>query len=445
MPRRRVNAATVAEVTSQLKRTLGPVAITLYAIGDILGAGIYALVGKVVGVAGAAAWLSFGVAALIAVFTGFTYAELSSRHPVAAGAAAYARRAFAHPAVAFLVGTFVLASGITSAATVSLAFAGYLEPFFTVPPVAGSVVLLGLMSLISYRGIRESSNVNIVLTVAESAGLLLVLVVGFVYASGLPTELQLERVSLDGASLAPVLSGATLAFYAYIGFEDTANVAEEVQDASRVLPRAILTAIGVSCVVYVGVTVAALLTVPLEQLATSPAPLLDVLRVAGIEPPGGAFSIVALFAITNTGLLNLIMASRLTYGMAREGLLPGALARVHPVRATPWVAVLLAFALALGLAVSGGVQILAQTTSLLLLCVFSVLHVGLLRLKRNEPPPAGDVFQTPSWTPVVGLLLSVSLALQFPPGAYLRALGVLVLGGLLYLGLRARRGTHQSV
>lgn len=438
MPRRRVNAATVTEPASALKRTLGPVAITLYAVGDILGAGIYALVGKVVGVAGTAAWLSFGVAALLAVFTGFTYAELSSRHPVAAGAAAYARRAFPHPAVAFLVGTFVLASGITSAATVSLAFAGYLEPFFTVPPVAGSVALLGLMSFVSYRGIQESSNVNVVLTVAETAGLLLVLVVGFWFASGLPAEVQLERVTPD-ASLAAVLSGATLAFYSYIGFEDTANVAEEVRDASRVLPRAILTAIGVSCLAYVGITVAALLTLPVEQLASSPAPLLDVLRAAGVEPPMGAFSIVALLAICNTGLLNLIMASRLTYGMAREGLLPAPLARVHPVRATPWVAVLLAFALAVTLAVSGGVQILAQTTSLLLLCVFSVLHVGLLRLKRNEPRPEPGIFQTAIWTPVVGLVLCVVLAGQFPPGAYLRAFGVLVLGGLLYLGLGRRR------
>jgi len=426
-----------AEEKHELARTLGPVAITLYAVGDILGAGIYALVGKVVGVAGTAAWLSFGVAALLAVFTGLTYAELSSRHPVAAGAAAYARRAFAHPAVAFLVGTFVLASGISSAATVSLAFSGYLEPFFAVPPRLGSIVLLGLMSLISYRGIRESSNVNVVLTIAESSGLLLVLVVGFWFASGLPADVQLERVTPD-ATLASVLSGATLAFYAYIGFEDTANVAEEVRDASRVLPRAILTAIAVSCFVYVGITVAALLTLPVAELASSQAPLLDVLRAAGVEPPGGAFSIVALFAICNTGLLNLIMASRLTYGMAREGLLPPILTRVHPVRATPWVAVLLAFALAVGLAASGGVQILAQTTSLLLLCVFSVLHVGLLRLKRSAPAPAGT-FRTPSWTPLVGLLLCVVLAGQFPPGAYLRALGVLVLGSLLYLGLGARR------
>jgi APA family basic amino acid/polyamine antiporter len=435
----------VTDHRHELKRTLGPVAITLYAIGDILGAGIYALVGKVVGIAGTAAWLSFGVAAVIAVFTGLTYAELSSRYPVAAGAAAYCGRAFANPAIAFLIGMLVLASGITSAATVSLAFAGYLEPFVAVPPIAGSVVLLGVMTWISFRGIQESSNVNVVLTLAEASGLVLVLVVGFWFAGRLEPAEQLERIA-PHATLAQILSGATLAFYAYIGFEDTANVAEEVRDAQRVLPRAILIAIGTSCVVYVGITVAALLTLSTEQLATSKAPLLDVLRAAGIEPPGGAFSVIALFAICNTGLLNLIMASRLTYGMAREGLLPDILGRVHPVRATPWVAVLLAYALAVALATSGGVQTLAQTTSLLLLCVFTTLHVGLLRVKRSESTRPAGIFVTPSWTPVVGFVLCLGLALQFPREAHVRMLLVLGVAALLYvtLGRRVRRGARPQ-
>lgn len=426
-----------------LKRVLGSGAITLYALGDILGAGIYALVGKVVDVAGSSAWLSFGVAALLALVTGFTYAELSSRHPVAAGAAAYCRRAFPHPAVAFVVGTFVLASGLTSAATVSLAFSGYMAPFVEVPPLLGSVGLLSLMTYLSWRGIQESSRVNILLTFAELSGLLLVLVVGFTYASGTSHLTQVERLA-PHATLGEVLAGATLAFYAYIGFEDTANVAEEVRDVRRVLPRAILTAIGASCLVYVGVTVAALLTVPADRLASSDAPLLEVLRVAGIEPPGGAFSIVALLAICNTGLLNLIMASRLTYGMAREGLLPAVLGRVHPVRATPWVAVLVVFALTVALAVSGGVKVLAQTTSLLLLCVFTVLHAALLRLKRRETVPDPEVFRVPAWLPAIGIVLCGGLALQFPAAAYARAGIVLAVGAVLYPLLPGRgRGVSR--
>lgn len=422
------------EGDTQLRRTLGATAITVYVIGDTLGAGIYALVGKVVALAGPGAWVSFVASAVIALLTGLTYAELSSRFPVAAGAAAYCRRAFPYPVVAFLAGMLVLASGISSAATVSLAFVGYLDVFVQVPPALASVGLLLLMTWINYRGIQESARVNFVLTCVEFSGLLLVILAGLAFARGLPAVELLERVT-PSADFAGIAAGATLAFYAYIGFEDVANVAEEVHDARRVLPRAILIAIAFTCVVYAAVAVTALLCVPREILATSGAPLLEVLNVAGVHLPPGAFPLIALFAICNTGLLNLIMASRLSYGMAREGLLPGALAAVHPKRRTPWVGVLLAFVLAALLAVTGGVRVLAQTTSLLLLCVFTVLHVGLIKVKRENPNPGPGIFRTPVWTPVTGALLSAGLALQYPGDAYLRLLAVLVCAVLLYLVL----------
>ncbi|MGH7859231.1 MAG: APC family permease [Candidatus Binatia bacterium] len=428
----------MAEPEAGLRRVLGAGAITVYAVGDILGAGIYALVGKVAAEAGGGAWISFFVSATLALFTGLTYAELSSRFPVAAGAAAYSRRAFAHPIVSFLVGVFVLVSGVTSAATVSRAFVGYLDPFVTLPPLLASVGLLALMTAINWIGIQESARVNFVLTMIELGGLLLVLVVGFGYAWGAP-EAELSGRLTPRGDLGGIVTGATIAFFAYIGFEDTVNVAEEVKDPSRVLPRAILTAIGFTCLVYAGVTIAALLTVPLDTLATSGAPLLEVLNAAGVRVPGGLFSLIALFAICNTGLLNLIMASRLSYGMAREGLLPSALARVDPNRRTPSVAVLVAFVLAAALAVSGGVQELAQTTSLLLLCVFTLLHVALLVVKRREPHSAAQSFRTPIWTPVVGAILCGGMALQYPGPVYLRMALVLLAGVALYFLFGRRR------
>lgn len=424
------------QAAPELRRTLGQVALTVYAVGDILGAGIYALVGRVVALAGSAAWVSFALAAGVAVFTGLSYAELGSRFPFAAGAAAYSRRAFGSPLLSFVVGAFVMASGLSSAATVSRAFVGYLSTFVTAPPVATSMLLLALMSVLSYRGLDESSKVNFVLTFVEFSGLVLVMVVGYWYAaSGGSVELA-ARVAprLDGG----VLAGATIAFFAFIGFEDTANVAEEVQQPERALPRAILVAISLAFVLYVLVTVAGLLTVPQARLAASDAPLLEVLRVAGIQLPGGAFSIIALFSICNTGLLNLIMASRLAYGMAREGLLPAALGRVHPVRRTPWVAVLAAFGLAAALAVSGTVTVLAQTTGLLLLAVFAVLHVALLLVKQREPQPGPGRFTTPRWTPVAGLVASLGLLSRYPAQAYARGAVVLALALVLYL-LLARR------
>ena len=428
--------------TPQLNRALGAFAITVYAIGDVLGAGIYALVGKVVADAGSSAWVSFLLSAFTAFLTGLTYAELSSRFPQAGGAAAYCRRAYPHPFVAFAIGFLVLASGVSSAATISLAMVGYLKPFVSVTPWVGSVSVLLLFSYLNYRSIEESSRVNLVLTAIEIFGLLLILVVGFTYASGLPAGEIVARTQPTG-SWSGVLSGATVAFFAYIGFEDTANVAEEVRDASRVMPRAILIAIGFSCVLYVGVTLAALIAVPHDVLAHSDAPLLEVLKAAGVTLPGNTFSAIALVAICNTGLLNLIMASRLMFGMACDGLLPNVLSRVDPVRRTPWVAVWVAFALATTFALSGGVDLLAKTTSLLLLIVFAVLHVGLLRLKRSETEVAEGTFTAPRVIPIVGAVFCTAMALQYPLEVYARTALVFGAATIFYLVMPTARAATK--
>lgn len=410
---------------------MGVGALTVYAVGDVLGAGIYALVGKVASEAGGGAWASFLLAAFIASFTGLTFAELGSRYPVAAGAVAYVKRGFDSRVLAFVIGFVVMASGLTSAAAVSHAFVGYLETFVQVPVLAGSVGLLLLMSWVSYRGMRESSALNMVLTATELSGLLVIVFVGFAHARGLSLADLGDRLA-PSAGGAGVLGGASVAFYAYVGFEDTANVAEEVRDPQRALPRAILTALIVSTVLYLAVSIAALLTVPRAELATSGAPLLAVLDAAGVPVPRSVFSIVALFAICNTGLLNLIMASRLAYGMAREGLLPKAVGRVHTARKTPHVAVALTFVLAVLLAVSGGVKFLAQFTALLLLIVFATLHVSLLRVKRRYGHSAEGAFTAPRWVPVLGVALCSFLMLQFSARLYLGAGTVLVAAVVLY-------------
>jgi amino acid transporter len=421
----------------ELRRVLGPAATTVYAAGDILGAGIYALVGTVVALSHSGAWLSFVLAAVLALLTGLTYAELSSRIPLAAGAAAYSRRAFAHPAVAFLVGVVVLASGLTSAATIAHAMVGYLDTFATFPSLPTSLALLCLMACLNFVGIEESSRVNIVLTAVEFSGLLLVIAVGVLAVRHLEAEVVATRLT-DSTGLEGVIAGATVAFYAYIGFEDTANIAEEVHDPTRVVPRAILTAIVVTTFLYVVVTILALLVVPQEKLAGSARPLLAIFEESGVAFPSSLFSVIALLAIGNTGLLNLIMASRLTYGMAREGLFPSMLARVHPRRRTPWVAIVATLLATIALVVSGGVRILAQTTSLLLLSVFTVLHIAVLRLKRQRPDPGPDVFQTPAWTPVLGALACAAMIFQFPREAYARTAVVVTVGLTLYVAFAAR-------
>lgn len=421
----------------ELRRALGTLAVTVYAVGDILGAGIYALVGKVVAVSGTAAWLSFAVAASIAGVTGLTYAEMGSRVPLAAGAAAYCRRAFRAPAVGGIVGLLVLASGIASAATVSRAFTGYLDAWIELPPLPTAIAVLVLMSIVNYRGIEESARVNLVLTMVEFSGLLLVIGAGLYFLLGGGAAASEPSAALAAPPVPPVsvdgvIGGASLAFFAYVGFEDTVNVAEEMKDPRRSLPRAIVIAILVTSAVYAGVTLVALAVVPAPQLAASDAPLLEVLEMAGVGITGAGFSLIAMLAIGNTGLLNLIMASRMAYGMAREGLLPAFLGRVHPGRQTPWVAIVAVLVAAGGLAATGGVEVLAQTTSFLLLAVFLTVHVALDRLKRRDRAPEG-LFVVPRFVPWVGVLVCGGMLVQYPLDVVVRGVTALLVAFALYV------------
>lgn len=414
---------------SGLSRRLGFIALLFYGIGDILGAGIYALVGKVIGLAGDGAWLTFGIAAGVAVLTGFSYAELTSRFPVSAGAAAYVGRAFGGRFFPTMAGIFVLGSGLVSAATVTSAFSGYLHQITPFPEPLAVVLLATGLSLLSFWGIQESSHFNLALTSAEIFGLLAVIGVG-VYLTDFGEAGQWIANSVETAELAKIFSGVTVAFYAYIGFEDLSNLAEEAKNPKRDLPRAILIAIFVSTVVYILVTLALQLHVPQSTIAASKTPLLLVFERAGLTNVLKYFSVIAIFAITNTGLVNLIMASRLMYGMSGEGLLPGWVSRVHVRRRTPWVGVLIAYVIVLILVFTGGVKVLAQTTSLLILTVFLMVHLSLIRVKWRRDPHDGIAF--PLLLPVFGALSCVVLMCAFNGEVYLRSLIWPAAGALIY-------------
>ncbi len=419
-----------------LARRLGLGALVLIGVGDILGAGIYALVGKVVGIAGPGAWISFLISAALAAATGLSYAELSSRIPKSAGAAAYAAAAFKQPIVAFLVGFLVLASGLTSTATVALAFWGYLELLFPMPQLMAAIALILILTAVAWRGIAASAGTNNVLTLLETTGILIIIGVGFSLAARMHASDLFSRLA-PTPELTPLITGATLAFYAFIGFEDLANLAEEAKDPQRDLPRAILIAVAFTTVLYLAVIVVVLWVIPLQQSATSTRPLLDVLAAAGTPLPAAGFAVLAICAITNTGLANFVMVSRLLYGMAAQGLVPRALGRVHPVHQTPWVSVLVAAGLTLLLVVTGGTRLLAQTTSLLLVIVFSMVHVSLIRVRRLNGRESAP-FRVPRFVPWTGLLVSALLMFHFPADVFLRAGVILLVGGGLYLVFRSK-------
>lgn len=408
-----------------LARRLTLTALIIYGIGDILGAGIYALVGKVIEISGDQAWLTFLLSAALAVITGLSYAELASRFPVAAGAAAFVKRAFPGRLMATVAGVFVLGTGLSSAATVTTAFSGYLKEVVAIPAAVAQVTLVSLLSFLNFWGIRESSRVNMVLTAVEATGLLLAIAAGIISLDAVSLDAFLAGVGKGWSS--SIFYGITIAFFAYIGFEDLCNLAEEAHQPSRDVPRAILVAIGISTAFYLLVILALQINIPKELIAQSPTPLLLLLEKAQFTAVLNAFAFIAMMAIANTGLINLIMASRLMYGMANEGLLPTALGTVHAQRQTPWVGILIAYALVLMLIFTGGLKLLAQMTSLLVITVFLLVHVSLLRIKWLAPKRHG--MRVHGAFPCLGALGCAGMMTFYPPEVFLR-IGVLLAAGL---------------
>jgi len=415
-----------------LHRSLGFWALVFYGVGDILGAGIYALVGKVAGVAGAASWAAFAVALFVAGLTALSYAELGGRFPRSAGESFFAQQAFGRPGLSLVVGWVVLCSGILSLATVSVAFGGYMSGLVPgLPPSVAVIGILFLLAAINFRGMRESSTTNIIATMIELTGLLIVIVAGaLLLARSEEHSIAATIQAGTGVGWTGIARGAALGFFAFIGFEDMVNVAEEVKDPERNMPRAILTALVVTGIVYLVVVIIATSVLRPETLGASDAPLLAVVQRATDAVPGGLFSLIALFAVANTGLLNFIMGSRLIYGMSRQGLLPERLGQIHPGRRTPHWAILMVLCVALVLALSGTLTYLAGTTSLLLLIVFFTIHVSLAVIKHRTEGPM-RTFCAPRMVPFLGALSCIALMPFVPRGSLLTAMIILGLGAAL--------------
>lgn len=434
---------TKANAGPTLKRTIGLWGLVLYGAGDMLGSGIYALIGKAAGAMGNAIWLAFLASMTAALLTGLSYASLGSRYPRAAGAAYVTHRAFGRPFFSYLIGLAVLASGLTSFAAQSRAFAGYLSARLAGVPM--EVIVLGFIAclgLVNFWGMRESSRLNAVCTAVEVSGLLVIILAGLRYWGKVD---YFEPPAGHAALTLPlVLQGGVLTFYSFIGFEDMINVVEEVKEPRRVFPRAVLLALGAVTLIYAAVSISAVSVVPHARLAASKEPLVEVVRVALPAFPVALFTAISLFAITNTALLNFIMGSRLAYGMARVGLVPKRLGAVHPVRRTPHVAIAALAAIVLLLAFSGDLSALASATSALLLGVFIVINTALVVLKRRAGEPRGR-FEIPLAVPVGGIVVCATLLAHARPRALLTALGLLAGIIALYFVMRPRGITEEAI
>ena len=415
-----------------LKRVISRRMLIIFVVGDILGTGIYALTGEVAGEVGGAVWTSFAVAFALAFITAFAYAELVTKYPHAAGAALYTHKAFKHPFFTFMVAFAVMASGIASASAAARAFGGdYLSTFVELPVVLVALLFVGLLAAINFRGISESIKVNLGLTLIELGGLLLIIVIGAAVLFNGDGDAGRAFEFKEGTSVPfAIMGGAALAFYALIGFEDSVNVAEETRDPSRAFPPALFGGLVITALVYFAVTFTASLVAPTERLADSSAPLLEVVEAGPLSIPPRLFSLIALVAITNTALINMIMASRLTYGMGRQGVVPRVFSRVHRQRKTPWVGIAFTTLLAVALVTTGEVETLADTTVVLLLAVFVVVNISVLVLRRD--PVEHDHFRAPTILPVLGALVCVALMTQQEGEIFARAGILLLVGAGLY-------------
>src|SRR5918993_2672577 len=425
----------------ELKRVMGPWLLLLFIVGDILGTGIYALTGQVAKQVGGAVWLPFVVAFVVALITAFSYLELVTKYPKAAGAALYTHKAFGIHFVTFLVAFAVMCSGITSASTASRAFAANLSGALNLNLETGigiSLVALAFMALVAavnFRGVGESVKANVVLTCVELTGLLIIIVIGL-WAIALGQG-DVSRVTefntADRSALWSVIAATTLAFFAMVGFEDSVNMAEECKDPVRHFPKVLLAGLVITGLIYVLVSISAITLVPAQELGEGETPLLKVVQAGAPNFPLWIFGFITMFAVANSALINMLMASRLVYGMSREGVLPPILGKVHRSRRTPYIAIAFTSVLAFGLITFvGAVPALGGTTALLLLGVFTIVNVAVLVLRKNTVDH--EHFRAPTILPVLGAICCAFLVgpwtgrapVQYAIAGILLAIGVVL-------------------
>jgi APA family basic amino acid/polyamine antiporter len=440
-----------------LKRVMGPGLLLLFIVGDILGAGVYAVTGKLAGQVGGVAWLPFLVAFAVATLTAYSYLELVCKYPQAAGAALYTHKAFGVHFLTFLVAFTVVCSGITSASTSSGLLASNLliglnEGIDAVPTGDGATLVVALLfmlvlALINLRGVGESVKFNVVLTIIEMAALAIVIAIGFIAIGG--GDADVSRITVfenpdEKGIFAAVTIATAIAFFSMVGFEDSVNMVEETKDPARIFPKMMFTGLGIAVIIYMLVAVSVVAVIPAGDIATPKNPeagiLLDVVRQGAPGLPiDKIFPFMTVFAVANTALINMLMASRLIYGMAQQGVLPHGLGKVSRSRRSPWAAIGFTTLLALVLIVvvrlqaeNSIVAALSGTTALLLLAVFSIVNIAVLVLRR-EPHREG-AFRAPTIVPVIGAVACLYL---LGPWARLEAdfIQYKIAGGLLLLGI----------
>ncbi len=387
-----------------LRRSLTLPWLVLYGLGTTIGAGIYALTGVVADRAGMFAPFAFLTAAIIAAFSALSFAELSARYPFAGGEAVYVQEATGSSRLATLVGVLVVIAGLISAATVSVAFVGYLSDLIPLPPGA-ALAVVAFSGAVAIWGIKESVTIAGVTTLIETGGLIAIILFGAVALSDFEIQFT-QLIPHSTTAWFSIGTSAIICFYAFLGFEDMVNVAEEIQDVRRTLPRAILLTLSITALLYVAVAMTAVLLVTPDELGQASAPLTLVFERAGGNP--AMLSLIALVALLNGALIQIIKASRVVYGLSARGMLPQRLAYIHPRLQTPVMATVLITAMASVFATTLPLASLAELTSIITLCTFAAANFSLIVIKWREQE-APSTFKVPLWIPIAGVIASLAL------------------------------------
>lgn len=436
---------------TELKRSITNPQLFFYTLGDVLGSGIYVLIGLVAAAVGGAFWIAFAVGITVAAITGSAYAELATKYPKAAGAALYVNKAFGNKVLTFLVTVSFLSASFAAAGSLASGFATYFAELFPGPPaLVVTLAFLAVLTVVNFIGITESVVVNMLMTFVEIAGLLIILLCGIVYVfEGNAAFGTLVEFSADGNPVLAILAGVSLSFFAMTGFENTANVAEETVDPHKGFPRSMIGGMIVAGVVYVLVSISAALTVDVDTLADSPAALLEVVE-KGILPistgfMSNLFAVIAMVAITNTTLVVVTTQPRILYGMANEDVVPGVFKRLHHSRRSPWVGLLFSAVVVAGLLVigtvitsaGGGLDLvgrLATVTVVFLLAIYALVIVTALKLRGQDEHEQTFRANTPLlYLGLVGNLAILTWTVYDDPTSLLWCAGLVAVGVFLFV------------
>ena len=438
----------------ELTRSITGRLLFFYVLGDVLGSGVYVLIGLVAGAVGGAFWIAFAAGVTLATITGLAYAELATKFPQAAGAALYVNKAFRSPVLTFLITICSLSAVFAASGSLATGFARYFGSIFDlVPALLVTLVFIAVLTVVNFIGITESVVVNMVMTFVEISGLLLVMVIGIIVVVQGDADLGvLTSFTAEGNPVFAIVAGVALAFFAMTGFENAANVAEETINPSKTFPRALIGGMVAAGVIYVLVAVSAALVVPVDTLAGADAALLEVVR-AGVLPGSvevmlKVFAVIAMVAITNTTLVSVVTQSRILYGMGREDVVPAVFSRVHPTRRSPHVALVFSAGVVAALLVIGEVlsQVdpeldvvgrLATVTVVFLLFIYALVIVSALKLRGEGESPDAYRANTPLlYAGVVGNVVLLAYVVIDDPGSLSWVGGLLALGVALYLAQR---------